>query len=458
MAKQKTRDLTRGDITGGIFAVALPILLSHLFQNLYGSADSMIVGRFAGKEALAAVASTDQISRILIGFFTGLATGGSVLFSRCFGAKDEKRMHDAVHTALAFALLLGVILAAAGIALSPLLLRWIDCPADVYNDALLYIRIYLIGTLFTALYNVASAVLRSVGDSGSPLFYLTAASLVNIVLDLILVAIFQLGVGGAAAATVVSQLLAMGLVWRNLLRTTGMYRLIPGDLRINRGHLSELLRLGMPNSAQLCLVAMSKLLIQHWINQFGSAAMAGIGAANKLDSFLNMIGQSLGMALLIFIAQNTGAEDHCRARKGPLRAFGLGVVCMTSLNIPIYIFARPLIRLFITDPDSVRYGADMVRTLVPFYSVLLIYNIMIFTIRGYGKSQVSMVIGVLSLAVCRQIYLSIAMHHWHSVKNIYYCYAAGWFSGVLLCLGYFLIVRNRRSSERLDVFRQKDSP
>ena len=311
--KNSSRDLTQGNILKELLLFALPILAGQIFQNLYNSVDSIVVGQAVGMTALAAVSASSDISMLLIGFFTGLSTGAGVLFARYFGAGDRKNLHDAIHTALAFSLIAGTVIALLGIVFTPQLLALMNCPEDVFGEAAEYLRIYLAGILFTSIYNVGSGVLRAVGDSRTPFVYLVASSCCNIVLDLLLVAAFGMGVEGAAVATVVSQLLSVGLVFRRMLCTRDVYRLELKDLKLHGAMLREILRLGLPAAIQSSLIGLSNLFIQRYINSFGSAAMAGMGAGKKIDRFVGMAAQCLGLAAATFVSQNVGARREDRA-------------------------------------------------------------------------------------------------------------------------------------------------
>ncbi|MDE6589607.1 MAG: MATE family efflux transporter, partial [Oscillospiraceae bacterium] len=356
MARKSSTDLTEGNIAKQLIIFALPILMGQVFQNLYNSVDSIVVGNFVSTQALAAVTSSADISRLLVGFFTGLAAGSGVLFSRYFGAKDEKNLHDAIHTGLFFSLILGVTMAVVGIIITPLLLKMVDCPADVWNDSVTYLRIYFIGVLFTSLYNVASGVLRAVGDSRHPFYYLVAASCTNIVLDLLFVAVFQMGVAGVAIATIISQFLSVTLAVRQMLTTNDVYKLIPKDLKIDGRILKEVLVLGLPAAIQSGLISLSNLFVQRYINGFGSAAMAGTGAAKKIDNYVGMVAMSLGQATPAFIGQNMGAKKPERAFRGLWTVVGLGFATIAVIGPVIFFNAEFFVRLFTKDAAAVAYG------------------------------------------------------------------------------------------------------
>lgn len=441
--KAKAIDLTQGKSVKLIISYAMPILLGQIFQNLYNSVDSMVAGNFAGTTALAAISSCSDISNLLVGFFTGLSTGAGVLFARFYGAKDYKKLHDSIHTTLTFSTILGAVMAAAGILFAPLLLKVVACPPDVWGEALLYLRIYLVGILFTSIYNVASGVLRAVGNSRDPFIYLVIASCTNIALDLLLVGALQMGVAGAAIATIVSQLLSVFLVFWNMVRTRDVYRVIFRDLKyMDKALLLEVLDLGLPAAMQTALITISHLFVQRYINQFGAQAMAGIGAAKKVDKYVGLISNSIGLSLTNFISQNLGAGRRDRAFRGVRICLVMNAIAVAAVGTPVYFFAPVVLRLFTSDPQTLAYGAAMVTVMMPLYYLQALLQIFSNAMRGFGRSRMVMALSILGLVVGRQIYLAIAMSLDYTVANIYVSYPVGWGLAAGLCiLYYFLTVR-----------------
>jgi len=453
--RKSSINLTTGNITKQILIFALPIFIGQLFQTLYNSVDAIVVGNAVGTTALAAVSASADISHLLVGFFTGLSTGAGVLFSRSFGAGDHKKLHDAIHTALTFSLILGVLMAGIGILISPLLLRIVDCPADVYDEALLYLRVYLVGVLFTALYNVGSGVLRAVGDSKNPLYFLIISSVSNIILDVVLVVLIPLGVAGAALATVGSQFVSVFLVFRKMLRTDDVYKLVLKDLHIDRKLLLEVLDLGLPAAIQVSLTAISNLFVTRYINSFGAAAMAGIGAGKKIDRFAGMVAQSLGLATSTFVGQNIGAGKARRAFQGIRVCLIAGFSYVAVVGSAIYFNADTLARIFTSDPDAISYGVAMITTMIPFYFCQAFNQIIANAVRGFGKSRVVMFCSVGGMIVCRQIFLAISMNINWSVYNIYYGYPLGWACAALFVFIYYLFAIRRKYKDEARLFPAK---
>jgi len=447
MQKSKTLRMTEGNIYRLILRFALPILLGQIFQNLYNSVDMITVGRYAenGKTALAAVSASSDISMLLTGFFTGLSTGAGVLFARFFGAKDDRNLHDAIHTALTFVLILGTCMAVIGIVCTPLLLKIVDCPEDVYIEASQYLRIYLVGILFTALYNVGSGVLRAVGDSQTPLQILVITSAVNITLDLITVVWLNMGVIGVAIATIAAQGLSMVMVYTKMMRTTDVYRVSVRDLRINKSLLIQIIDLGIPSAIQSSLTSISNLFVQRYVNSFGSAAMAGVGAAKKIDRFVGMASMSLGQATTTFVSQNVGAKQYQRAFKGIRACLTMGIIVVAAVGIPIYFAANGAISLFIPgDPEAIAYGAAMVHIIVPLFYCQTLNQIFSNAVRGFGKSRAVMYLSLIGMIGCRQLFLAVSMSINHTVNNVFVGFPVGWFfSALFVMIYYFARIRRK---------------
>lgn len=437
--KKASIDLTHGEIVPLIIRFALPILVGQIFQNLYNSVDAIVVGRFVSTTALAAVSSSSDISGLLVGFFTGLSGGAGVLISRYFGAKDHERLSTAIHTALSFALVFGLLLSAAGIALSPLLLRMVSCPGDVWDEALRYLRVYLIGVLFTSVYNVGAGVLRAVGDSSDPFWYLVISGCANIVLDLVFVVVFRMEVMGVAAATIISQLLSMVLVLRNMMKTGDVYRVEIKKLRMDRGMLGQILSLGLPAGIQQSITGLSNLFVQGYVNRLGSFAMAGFGAAKKIDRFASMVANSIGLSSTTFISQNLGAKNEKRAYRGLLLCFIMAASVSFAVAAAVYFAAEPVSRIFTSDSQAIYFSKMMLHIMMPLYVFQVLNAMFGHSVRGFGKSRAVMVLSLLGMVGMRQLYLAIASSLSSDPRLIFYCYPVGWFFASLFVMLYFYI-------------------
>lgn len=439
--KKTSMDLTQGSIVKNILLFALPIFVGQVFQNLYNSVDAIVVGKFVGTTALASVSSCTDISFLLTGFFTGLSTGSGVLFARHFGAKDYEKLHDTIHTAVLFSVILGLVMAALGILLTPVLLSAVGCPEDVYPLSSQYLRVYLIGVLFTSMYNVGSGILRAVGDSRSPFIYLVIASIINIVLNLIFVIVFNMGVLGVAIATIISQATSVMLVLRQLMKTQDVYKLTIRDLKINKQILLQVMDLGLPAALQSSMLSISNLFVQRYVNAFGSLAMAGVGAAKKIDKFVGLIGQSLGQASATFVSQNLGAKRADRAFKGIRMCLLMAFISIAVMGIPVYYNAGFFISLFTSDAAAAGFGIAMVQTIMPCFFVQSINQVMSNAVRGFGKSRMVMLCSLSGMIGVRQLYLAISTSISNDVRIIYAGYPVGWFfSALFVCIYYFAVI------------------
>lgn len=437
-------DLTTGNMYSLLLRFTLPIIAGQLFQNLYNSVDAIVVGRMVSHTALAAVTSCGDISMLLTGFFSGFSVGAGVVFSKYYGARDDKRLRAAIHTAMLFALLLGAAMVMLGIMFTPQLLRMIDCPTDVFPEALDYLRVYLIGIFFTSLYNVGAGVLRAVGNSKAPLEYLIAAGCVNIVLDIVFVAGLRLGTMGTALATILSQAFSVALVGCNMLRTKEVYAFRLAELCIDRRLLWEIVCMGMPAAIQTSLIALSNLFVQRYINHFGSTAMAGIGAAKKIDRLVGMTAQSAGLACTTFVSQNLGAGKYERVEEAIRKSVFLGVAASVAVGTPIYLCAPQFAALFTDNAQAAAYAVRMMQVIVPTYAGLAIDQTLSNAIRGYGRSVVAMTLSMFGLIGCRQVFLFVTMRLSPCVENIYWAYPVGWTSSMLvLSIYYFARLRRK---------------
>lgn len=442
---KKTVDLTQGAIWKQMILFSLPILVGYLFQNLYNSVDSLVVGNFVGKSALAAVNACSPISNLLVGFFTGMSTGASVVFSRCFGARDYQKLKESIHTTVLFAVILGVSMAAVGILMSSFLLHVVDCPADVFPEADAYLNVYIAGILFTAIYNVGAGILRAVGDSRSPFYALVAASITNIVLDVVFVTVVQLGVLGVAVATILAQFLSVVLVFGKLLRADERYRLDWRALKINKTLLLEVVDLGLPAGLQTCMISISNMFVQRYINGFGSTAMAGVGVAQRLDKFASMPCQSIGLATTTFVSQNIGANRRDRIARGMKVCFGLCLGSVALIGIPLYFASEPLVALFNRDPEVIRYGVAMMHTIIPLYITMAVNQLFSGALRGFGHSKAVMFLSLIGMIGARQLFLYLSMRINPVIDNVFYGYPLAWgVSALTMVIYYFWLKRNHQ--------------
>ena len=445
----KTRDLTQGNIFTQLILFALPLLLGQVFQTLYNSVDSIVIGNFESAGALAAVTASGTISMIISGFFNGMSAGASALFARLFGGKRYKELHDAVHTAIAFGTILGIALALLGVIFTPQLLGITACPPDVYEEAVLYLRIYLIGILFTSIYNLAAGVLRAVGDSRSPFIFLVISSVLNIILDLLFVGAFKMGVAGVAVATIIAQGVSMVLAFRSIMKLDDEFRFRFSHLMIDWKLLGEIAALGIPAGLQTSITAISNIFVQRYINSFSAYAIAGVGSAMRIDQFTGMPCMTLGLAMTTFIAQNVGGGRNDRANRSVGISMLASIAFVIILSIPTYIFAPSLIRLFSPDPDVITYGTGMLKTIMPLYIFMGLNGLMGGVLRGYRYSLTAMVLTIIGMVAARQIWLFVTLNFIaHDITFVYYGYPVGWFcSSMLLLMFYLFRIRKKYPSK-----------
>ena len=427
MAKQrKSVDMTQGTIWKLLLSFAVPMLIGQIFQQLYSAVDSVVVGRFVGKEALAAVGSTGSVINSLIGFFTGLAMGAGVVISQSFGAKDEKGVHDAVHTALLLTLLASIFVTVLGVSVTPTLLRWMETPEDVLGEAITYLRIYFAGVAGLMFYNIGSGILRAVGDSRRPLYFLIFSASMNVVLDLLFVVAFRLGVAGVAYATILSQFLSALLTLWVLSRSEECYRFVPRDLRIHGHILRRVLVVGLPSGLQNSVVSFSNVFVQAYINAFQSSCMAGWASYNRLDAFAWLPMMCIGMANTTFVGQNVGAGNSRRAREGTRAAVLMAYAGTAAIVAALMLFADGALSLFNSDEEVIAYGRRFILYLSPFYIPFCASQIYAGALRGAGDSLSPMLITLFSFVVFRQTYLFIGTKFISDPLFVGLSYPAGW--------------------------------
>lgn len=426
-SKGKDRDFTQGSIFGGLIEFSIPLLLGLIFQQLYNTVDTLVVGNYVGKVALAAVGSTTPIINTLIGIFSGFSMGANVIVSQYYGANDKESVQEAVNTSILMSFFFSVVITLVGIFSSPVMLKLMDTPDDVIHDASVYLEIYFAGATGLVFYNMGSGILRAVGDSRRPLFFLVFSAVVNTVLDLVFVIDFNMGVAGVAWATVIAQILSSILVIVVLSRTSGPYRISWNKMRLNKPLLESIIKIGLPSSIQQGVTAFSNVFVQGYINKFGSAFMAGYSAYGKIDAIALLPMQAIAMGCTTFVGQNIGAGKIKRAKKGINISLILSIVFTVILLIPLIIFAEEAIMIFNSEPDVIYYGTLYMRLVSPFYILSCINQVYAGALRGAGDTRAPMIIMLGSFVVFRQIYLYAVSHIFpNNFYPILFAYPAGW--------------------------------
>ena len=434
--------MTAGSIPRLLISFAIPLLIGNLFQQLYNTVDSIVVGNYVGKEALAAVGCTGPVINALVSVFIGLSTGSTVVIAQYFGAKDFEKLSQAVHTTILLTLATCVLLTVVGVLATPAMLRMMQTPEDVFDQAAEYLRIFFCGITGVHLYNSCAAILRAVGDSTRPLYLLIFCTLTNTVLDVLFTGFLGMGIAGAAWATVISQFLSAILVMRLLLRTDADYKVELSKLRIDLPILKKICLIGIPSAVQMGITSLSNVFVQSYVNRFESTILAGWTAYNRVDSFAMLPMMSLSTSITTFIGQNLGAGNLDRAKKAVRIGVVMGLVSMTILLTPLMLFAPQLTRLFNSDSEVVRYGSWFIRVISPFYLAFAINQVYLGALRGAGNTRSSMFICLSSFVVFRQIYLFVSYRLGGGLTAVALGYPAGWVLCTILLLLYYYLGKN----------------
>ena len=433
---KQTNLMTEGNILKKIFFFSVPLILGNLFQQLYNTVDSIIVGNYVGKGALAAVGSSTSTINLLIAFSQGAAVGAGVVIAQYLGAKEKQKVEEAVHTAMGIAIALGMILTVLGIALSGTILRLMDTPGDVIEQSNLYLKIYFAGVVFNVIYNMGAGILNAAGNSKRSLIYLCYASVINIVLDLLLIRVFKMGVEGAAIATDISQIASSVFVVAYLMRTREDYKIQLKKLKIHKNMAYGIIKVGLPTGIQNMVISFSNVLVQSSVNGYGSSAVAGFGAYTKVDGFNILPVMSFSMAVTTFTGQNIGAGKIDRVKKGMWITMAMGVVYTITTGCLLLIFSEPIMRLFTQDKEVIEYGRQAMYYFCPFYFMLSIMHALAGTIRGTGKSIPPMIILLASLCVFRVIWIIFVLPHFSAIDGIFVLYPVSWAVGLVLMTLY----------------------
>ncbi len=441
--KRKRLDMTEGVIWKQLLLYAIPLVLGDLFQQLYSTVDSVIVGNYLGKEALAAVGATNTVINVLIGLFTGVSTGATVVIAQYFGARDRERLHKAVHTTITLTLIMGVLFTIIGVLGTPLMLRLLDTPQDVYAQAKVYLQVYFSGISGLVLYNMCAGILRAVGDSRRPLYFLIFSSILNVGLDLLFIVGFGMGVGGAALATILSQFISALLLLGLLCHSTDIYRLELKKLALNMPILRRIVDIGLPIGLQKSLIAASNTIIISYVNKFGSSAMAGWSVYRRLEGITQHIMQSMSIATTTFVGQNIGANREDRIRKGVPVALALSVGITAAFAALLVLCRQPLVSLFNGDPEVLHYGTLITAVLVPFQTINCIAQIRAGELRGRGRSKIPMIVMTLGYVVLRQVYLLLGWPQHPSLLFVLGCYPLSW---IVCAVVMTLLARKYRGS------------
>lgn len=430
--------ITEGVIWKQILLYFFPLLFGTFFQQLYNTIDAVVVGRYVGKEALSAVGgATGTLINVFIGFFVGISSGATVIISQYYGAKKEKEVNSSVHTALALALTGGFVIMLIGFLGSPYALKLMGTPPEIYKDALTFIRIYFLGTVFNLVYNMGAGILRAIGDSKRPLYFLMISCGVNIILDILFVVGFHWGVGGTAAATVLSQLLSACLVCMILIKTDECYKLSLSKIRFHKEILKKIINIGLPAGAQSLMYTTSNILIQASMNSFSINVLAAWTVYGKIDGIFWMIMSSFGVSVTTFVGQNYGAGERQRVQKGIRICLVFATASAIFLSITLSIFAEGIVAFFNKDPAVVQEGLKILHFLVPTYCTYVLVEILSGALRGMGQAVIPFLLTFLGVGA-RIIWILAAVPVWHEVRTVIFSYPLAWsITSILFVIYYF---------------------
>ena len=452
MKKSYEMDMCSGPLFRKILIFALPLMCSGILQLLFNAADIIVVGRFTGSDALAAVGSTTSLINLLVNLFIGISVGANVCIARDYGARDFDGVQEGVHTAILTAAVSGVVMIFVGILLARPMLEWMGTPENVLDQAVLYIRIYFIGMPALLLYNFGAAILRAIGDTKRPLYFLIVAGIVNVIFNLIFVIVFQLGVAGVAIATVISQIISSSLILLCLLRSEGPCRLDPSKLRIYSEKLKNILRIGLPAGLQGVIFNISNVLIQSSINSFGSLVVAGNTAASNIEGFVYTSMNAVYQTSLSFTSQNMGARNYKRVDRVLLQCLGLVSVIGLVMGLGAYLLGNQLLGIYTTDPQVITFGLARLSVVSASYFLCGVMDVLAGSIRGLGYSILPMLVSLTGACLFRILWIFTVFQWYHTQFSLYISYPISWILTLSVHLICYFLVRKKAFAKREEAF------
>ena len=444
--KTQVNGITEGSIFGQLLLFFFPILFGTFFQQLYNTADAVVVGRFVGKQALAAVGgTTSTLINLMVGFFVGLSSGATVVISQYYGAKKADKVHWAVHTSVAFSVIGGICFMVIGLVGARWALTAMHTPEDVMDHAVTYIRIYFLGMIPNLLYNMGAGILRAVGDSKRPLYFLIGSCFVNIVLDVLLVAGFHMGVGVAALATISSQLFSAIMVIWCLTHTEDMYKVEWKKVKIDGRMLQRIVRIGIPAGMQSVMYNISNIIIQAGVNNLGTDNVTAWATYGKVDGLYWMMINALGISVTTFVGQNFGARRMDRVRKGAGACMAIGVILTAAVSIGLYFWGYLFVELFTADQQVQQISMDLIRFMAPTYITYITIEILSGTLRGVGDAWMPLIITGIGVCLVRVLWIICAMPHFQSILAAAFCYPLTWtLSSIAFVVYYYFFSSLKR--------------
>ena len=444
MRAMSKNQITEGVIWKQLLFFFFPILLGTLFQQLYNTADTVVVGRFVGTKALAAVGgSTGQIVNLVVNFFVGLASGATVIIARYYGARDRIKLNNALHTAIALSIVGGIVTAVAGILLTPFLLQMMNTPADVIEGSTTYLRIYFAGIIFVFVYNIGSGILRAVGDSKRPLYFLIVCCFLNIFLDILFVVYLKLGVKGAAFATVISQAVSALLVILSLTKSVDIYRLRPNKIRFYKSLLIAIVTIGLPAGLQSVMYGISNIIIQTSLNSLGTETVAAHTAFAKIDAIYWMISGAFSVSIITFIGQNYGTRKFDRMKKSIKVCLFMDLIASLLLTTVMMVAGPYLLRLFTSDQEVIEIGMQIIHIIAPSYALFIFIEILSSSLRGMGNVVIPMLMTCGGVCVLRILWIFLFVRTHLSVTTILMSYPISWGFTAVLFIIYFMFYQKK---------------
>lgn len=444
MSKSYEMDMCHGPLFHKILVFALPLMLSNVLQLLFNAADTIVVGRFAGSTALAAVGSTGSLINLLINLFVGFSIGSNVLVARFYGAKSDQEVEETVHTAIMLSLISGVVLLVVGVTLTRQILVWMGSPEDVIDQSSLYLKIYFLGMPVNLLYNFGSSILRAIGDTKRPLFYLSAAGVINVILNLFFVIVLHMGVAGVALATIISQAISAGLIVRCLMRMEGCCHLDIHKLRIVKNKAVRIAKIGLPAGLQGVVFSLSNVLIQSSINSFGSIAMAGNTAAMNIENFIYIAMNTFHQTAMNFSSQNFGAGEQKRIHRVVFICLGLVIGVGLVMGFAAYLGGNFLLSIYSSDGEVITYGLNRMRIICTTYFICGIMDTMVGALRGVGYSFVPMVVSLLGACGLRIVWICTVFQWSRELNTLYISYPVSWLITACVHIICYIIVRKKQ--------------
>lgn len=436
--KDKNKGLMiEGNIWKQLIWFSIPLILGNLFQQLYNTVDSIVVGKFIGDNALAAVNSSGAIIDLIVSFFMGLSVGSGVVISNHFGAQNDQEVQDSVHTAMALTIACGIITTIIGVLFTPTILKLVNVDPVVMDNSVLYLKLYFSGIIGLVTYNMGSGILRATGDSRTPLYFLIISSLTNIILDILFVYQFKMGIAGVAYATIIAQLLSAALTILKLMKTDNVYKLHLNKIRFHKKILIRIIQIGFPSAIQNGIVSLSNVVVQANINSFGKNAMAGAGSYTKIDGFAILPVLSFSMALTTFTGQNAGAEKYDRVKQGAKIGITLSIITTLSISLVLLLFAPQILSIFSSNKEVIAYGTLMMKCVLPGYILLAISHCIAGVLRGVGLTKIPMAIMILCWCICRIIWITIMVSLFHDIRFVFMGWPVTWLISAILFIWYY---------------------